>query len=99
MERTRFGTWKTRKCQIFCMHFQSVPHNHARSITHMKPSWRDLLVTRTPLATHTIKKYVFDNEFHLLLNATNILMHVSLGIITQYLICSIWRTQKVWRYT
>ena len=27
MERTRFGTWKTRRCRIFCMHFQSVPHN------------------------------------------------------------------------
>ena len=46
-----------------------------------------------------IKKYMFDNELHLLLNATNILMHVSLGIITQYLMRSIWRTQKVWRYT
>ena len=27
MERTRFGTWKTRTCQIFCLHFQSAPHN------------------------------------------------------------------------
>ena len=36
-----------------------------------------------------IKKYMFDNEFHLLLNATSILMHASLGIITQYLTCGI----------
>ena len=28
---------------------------------------------------------MFDNEFHLLLNTTNILMNVSLGIITKYL--------------
>ena len=75
MERTRFGTWKTRMCQIFCMHFQSVPHNQ------------------------NIKKCIYDNEFHLLLNTTKILMHVSFGIITKYLICGIWRTQKVWRYT
>ena len=26
-KNTRFGTWKTRRCQIFCMHFQFVPHN------------------------------------------------------------------------
>ena len=33
---------------------------------------------------------MFDNEFHLLLNTTtNILMHVSLGIITKYLMCGI----------
>ena len=36
-----------------------------------------------------IKKCMFDNEFHLLLNTTNILMHVSLGIITKYLMCGI----------
>ena len=61
MGRTRFGTWKTRMCQIFCIHFQSVPHNQ------------------------NIKKCMFGNEFHLLLNTTNILMHVSLGIISKRL--------------
>ena len=54
-----------RRCQIFCMHFQSVPHSQ------------------------NIKKCMFDNEVHLLLNATNILMHYSLGIITNYLSCAV----------
>ena len=52
-------------CQIFCMQFQSVPHNQ------------------------NIKKCIFDNEFHLLLNTTNILMYFSLNIITKYLVCGI----------
>ena len=47
------------------------------------------IATHTPFATYTIKKYMLDNEIHLLLNAINILTHASLGIITQYLMCGI----------
>ena len=36
-----------------------------------------------------IKKCMFDNEFHLLLNTTNILMHVSFGIIIPNISCAV----------
>ena len=32
-------------CQISCVHFSSVPHDHGRLIPHMMPSWRNLHVT------------------------------------------------------
>ena len=46
---------------------------------------------------------MFHNAFRLLLNATNILMHASLGITTEYISCAVFEahrkiedTHKMW---
>ena len=40
-KKTRFDSRNLLMCQISCMHFSSVQHDHVRLITHMKAAWRD----------------------------------------------------------